>query len=144
MTDAQALVHAARQLLGVRFAHQGRSVHGLDCLGLLLLAAQQAGITLQNKAVMHFDRRDYGTWPDTQYLQATLEAHLAPAEDELRCGDVLLLRIEGRPQHLALVTDYPAPASWGMIHAYAAARKVVEHRLDAAWEQAIHRRYRLP
>lgn len=144
MTDAYALVAAARRLLGVRFAHQGRTRHGVDCLGLLLLAAEEANITLRGQRAMQLDEHNYGTWPDTGYLQQVLAGHLRPATGAMQAGDVLLLCIEGRPQHLALVTDYPGDGHWGMIHAYAAARKVVEHRLDASWQQAIHQRYRLP
>ena len=34
----------ARTYLGVRFVHQGRSIQGVDCLGLLMLVAQELGL----------------------------------------------------------------------------------------------------
>lgn len=137
------MIAAARQFLGVRFAHQGRSAQGLDCLGLLLVTAQQVGLTLDNQAVMALDQRSYGARPDTVFLQQRLARFLQPVM-QAQVGDILLLSIEGSPQHLALVSDYPAEGALGMIHAYAVARKVVEHRYDAQWQAVTHAIYRLP
>lgn len=144
MITRDALVTQARQYLGVRFAHQGRSkVTGVDCLGLLLCVAQDVGIRLNQKDVRHYDRTDYGAYPCPIMLRAQLD-HALIAIDEARVGDILLLNIEGRPQHLALVSDYHHTESLGMIHAYAPMRKVVEHRLDEMWQGAIEQRYRVP
>jgi len=142
MASTDALIACARALLGVRFAHQGRSVQGLDCLGLVLVAAEQAGYRVDGLKPSALDQQTYGARPDTQYLQARLEQHLQRVETFQR-GDLLLLNIEGRPQHLSLVSDYPVEGQWGMIHAYAVARKVVEHRLDEQWQSAIAAIYRL-
>lgn len=141
--STDALVREARALCGVPFCHQGRTPAGLDCLGLLMLAAHRADYRLGGLAPDAYDRRDYGARPDTEFLQAQLDAHLQRV-DRMAFGDVLLLRIEGRAQHLALVSDYPAPNVHGMIHAYAVARQVVEHRLDGHWQRQIHAIYRLP
>jgi cell wall-associated NlpC family hydrolase len=143
MSQPSALIAAARRYCGVRFAHQGRTRTGLDCLGLVLLAAADAGYVLHGRPPHAFDDCEYGARPDTARLEATLGAHLQRVE-RLQLGALLLLRIEGSPQHLALVSDYPASGEWGMIHAYAVARRVVEHRLDAHWQAAIHRIYALP
>lgn len=144
MNRRDHLVACARTLLGVRFAHQGRHpATGLDCLGLLLAAADKAGLTINDQPPNFFDDRQYGYRPDTEYLQDMLAKHLEPV-GTAEIGDVLLLRIGGRPQHLALVSDYPLAGELGMIHAYAVARKVVEHRLDGVWRSNIHCIYRLP
>lgn len=143
MDQRDQLVAIARDFLGVRFAHQGRHpATGLDCLGLLIATATKAGITLQGKMPQILDDRQYGTRPDTEYLQAMLGNHLQVVDSPQK-GDVLLLNIGGRPQHLALVSDYPVSGELGMIHAYAVARRVVEHRLDTLWQRAIHQIYRI-
>lgn len=143
MDQRDQLVAIARDFLGVRFAHQGRHpATGLDCLGLLIATATKAGITLQGKMPQMLDDRQYGTRPDTEYLQAMLGNHLQVVDSPQK-GDVLLLNIGGCPQHLALVSDYPVSGELGMIHAYAVARRVVEHRLDALWQRAIHQIYRI-
>ena len=144
MLTAQALIAIARGMLGVRFLHQGRHAkEGLDCLGFLLAVADRAGITFDAQSPYAYDRSDYGARPDTVMLRQSLVAILTPA-DTMQLADILLLRVDGRAQHLAMVTDYPGTDDFGMIHAYAPARKVVEHRLDAQWQSAIAGIYRLP
>ena len=49
--------------------------------------------------------------------------------------NIALFRIDGTARHLGIIvqdSDYPT-----LIHAYAPARKVVEHRLDEEWERKI-------
>jgi cell wall-associated NlpC family hydrolase len=146
MKKAQALAEIARGYLGVRFAHQGRTkAGGVDCLGLLIAIAEEAGLEIDGKQVAALDRSDYGTYPDADFLRERLETFLTPVPvSDMQVGDILLLAIDGRAQHLALVTDYPAEGEYGMIHAYAPARKVIEHRLDEHWKKAIAGVYRVP
>lgn len=143
MNHARELVAVARRFLGVRFVHQGRNARGLDCLGLLLVTAELAGVKLEDQAVMALDMPQYGTRPDVEMLQQKLQHYLV-AVTVPQPADILLLNIDNSPQHLAMVTDYPAPGALGMIHAYAVARKVVEHRYDAQWRGVTQQIYRLP
>ena len=145
MTQPHHIIAIAREMLGVRFAHQGRNAaEGLDCLGFLLVVAERAGIRFHGKSPWVHDRRDYGAKPDTLVLQSALARALTPVDKkDTQLADILLLYVANRPQHLALITDYKN-TEFGMIHAYAPARKVVEHHLDARWQQAIARVYRLP
>lgn len=143
MDQARAMVAAARACLGVPFAHQGRGRHGLDCLGLVLHAASVAGCHVHGFVPARLDQRDYGARPDVAVLRARLDEYLKPI-DALELGALLLLKVDGRAQHLALVSDYPMDEGWAMVHAYAPARKVVEHRLDAHWQSSIAAMYRLP
>jgi hypothetical protein len=61
--------------------------------------------------------------------------------DDMRPGDVLLMRYRAEPQHLAIVTDYPG--ALGIIHARSDVRsgnergRVVEHRLAGLWPKRI-------
>lgn len=146
MTTHVHLVACARALLGVRFAHQGRHpAQGLDCLGLLLVAAEQAGVTIAGQSPRVFDDQQYGTRPDALRLEAMLGKHLQRiAPEQIAPGDVLLLTVDGRAQHLALVSEYAGDGELGMIHAYAVTRNVVEHRLDTSWRQQIAAAFRLP
>jgi len=145
MATSHEVVACARQFLGVRFAHQGRSVAGLDCLGLLLITAQTLDFTFDGAGVEALDVHHYGTRPDAMLLKQKLDTHLQPIEKaDVRAADILLLKINGMPQHLALLSDYPMANELGMIHAYAPAREVVEHRYDAHWRRNTYRAYRLP
>lgn len=142
MPPRQQLIACARAFLGVRFVHQGRNRQGLDCLGLLIASAAAAGIRLQGQCPMAFDERQYSLRPDTELLQLKLAGCLQQVNDP-RVGDVVLFSILGRPQHLALVSDYPAANALGIIHAYAPARQVVEHRFDDGWHKRLVQVYRL-
>lgn len=145
MTTPHEVIACAREFLGVRFSHQGRSVAGVDCLGLLLLTAQTLGLTFDGEGVEALDVPHYGTRPDALLLKQKLDTCLQPIGNaDVREADIVLLKIDGMPQHLALLTDYPMAGELGMIHAYAPAREVVEHRYDVHWRRETYRAYRLP
>lgn len=144
MTTACEVIACARRLIGVRFAHQGRTVSGLDCLGLLIVTAQTLGLRIGGVDAAALDVPHYGTRPDVLLLKEKLDTHLLPiARAEVREGDVVLLKIAGIPQHLGLISDYPMQGELGMIHAYAPVRRVVEHRYDAHWRKDTYAAYRL-
>lgn len=145
MTTAREVIACARQSVGVRFTHQGRSEHGVDCLGFLILIAQKLHLTFDGKEAAALDMPHYGARPDVAFLKQKLDTYLVPIPiPELRAGDIVLLKIEGSPQHLALLSDYPMIGELGMIHAYAPARTIVEHRYDAHWQRNTYAAYRLP
>jgi cell wall-associated NlpC family hydrolase len=121
------IVAAARRYLGVRWVHQGRTRHGLDCLGLVVTVARDLGLPVQ-------DITDYGRLPDTARLRSELMRQLVRQDGlAMRGGDVLWMRFESNPIHVALATDEHT-----IIHAYAQRRAVVEHRLDAEWRSRVN------
>ena len=123
-----ALIVAARAYLGVPFVHQGRTRHGLDCIGLLVCAARDAGARIE-------DRADYPRDPNGR-LPIELDRQF-DAVDARIPGDILLMRFAGEPQHIALYTGAT------LIHSYASIRRVVEHRLDIKWARRIVQTYRI-
>jgi len=142
MNKACELIAHARQFLGVRFVHQGRTAQGLDCLGLLMLSAKKAGLYPGGSSIEALDIPHYGARPDAVLLKQTLDRYLQPINvAQLQKGDVVLLKIDGAAQHLALISDYPMAEELGMIHAYAPARRVIEHRYDAHWRDATYAAY---
>jgi NlpC/P60 family len=145
MTNAGDVIACARQFCGVRFMHQGRSAAGLDCLGLLIITARTLEVHFEDETVDTLDIPTYGARPDTLLLKQKLDTHLTPiALSDVREGDIVVLKVDGLPQHLALITDYPMQSELGMIHAYAPARQVIEHRYDAQWRRQTYLAYRLP
>lgn len=133
------VVVCARGWIGTRFQHQGRlkrgAAHrgGVDCLGLLVGVAAELGLRdCDGLAFVEADERDYSHMPDVGRLKTRLLRVMREVEEsEMRVGDVLLMDVDGRAQHLGIVTDE------GLIHAYAPARAVVEHALDAWWRARI-------
>lgn len=129
------LVDAARSYLGVPFRHRGRTSAGLDCAGLLVVAYRDLGIELP-------DIRIYGREPHKNGLVRAVEDGFGqPLGRAPEPGDVLLMRFEREPHHLGIVGDY-IHGGLSLIHAYGAAGRVVEHRLDAAWRARIVAVYR--
>ena len=123
-----AFVAAARAYVGTPFRHQGRDHLGLDCIGLVVCAARDAGYTLT-------DRTDYPRDPN-----GLLSVELARQFDAVETaapGDILLMRFRGEPQHVAIL------AGATLIHGYASIGRVVEHGLDVKWRRRIVQAYRL-
>lgn len=126
------MIAAARACLGTPFHHQGRVPgHGLDCIGLIIVALRAAGFAVQ-------DRTDYVRWPEAETLAQALLAHGAVPVAAPVAGDILLFVLAGRAQHVALCT---APEQ--MIHAYAPVGKVVEGSISAVWRRRLRQAYRL-
>ncbi len=126
-----SLVSSAREFMGVPFRHQGRNALGVDCLGLLVLAARKEGIELE-------DRKGYARTPDADKLRSECERQLTPVDiKDMRDGDILLMVFRRDPQHIAIKTDI------GIIHSYSGSGAVVEHRLDDRWIKRIKAVYRL-
>lgn len=130
MTGADLIVQA-RALLGVPFRHQGRNRYGVDCIGLVVLAARACGLDVSA------DRTDYPRDP-VGALQPALLGRLSEVTAVWWPGDVLLMRFGNEPQHVALWTGA------GIIHAMARSGRVVEHGLDAKWRRRVVAVYRFP
>lgn len=136
MVTRADIVATARSYLLVRYHHQGRNRAGLDCVGLVLATAWDLGLT-----AVDFD--GYGTTPDGVMMRAELDRHMIRIHpDDMRPADVLLMRFELDPQHLAIVTEMAEGP--GIIHAHSRARRVVEHVIDATWRARTVAAYSWP
>lgn len=142
MASSHDIIAQARTWLGTRFHHQGRlkktSTHagGVDCLGLLVCIARDLDLRGKDGAPLHsLDAPDYAHYPDGAALIAGLSACLTEIPiANAEAGDVLVIRIDDSPRHLALLSQTNPPH---IIHAYAQARKVVEQPLDEFWQPRI-------
>lgn len=138
-----SIVQAARGWLGTRFHHQGRlkksDTHkgGVDCLGLLIGVAAELNLPFSK-----YDETSYSHYPDTQKLRNNLASLLQEIPTaNIEEGDILLLNIDGNPQHLAIVGEISGIPS--IIHAYAPARAVVEHVFDDWWRERVVAAFRV-
>ncbi|MEM6832526.1 MAG: NlpC/P60 family protein [Pseudomonadota bacterium] len=131
-TRSALMIAAARACLGTRFRHQGRQRrHGLDCLGLVVVAARAAGIAL-------IDSRCYSRQPSPSDFQYYVLANRLVKANKPAPGTVGVFDFGSGPQHVALFTPS------GMIHAYAPSRKVVEHGFGAPWTDQLSQVFSLP
>ena len=129
------LLASARTAIGTPFRHQGRTLRGMDCVGLLIHACSENGV------VPH-DVEGYPPLPSKGLLEATFDAHVESGMllrlpvDDLRPGNFLMMRFGREPQHLAIC------AGDTIIHAYETVGQCCEHRLSSTWEARIVRVYR--
>lgn len=122
----------ARKLVGIKFVHQGRTKHGVDCLGLLALSTQNAGFDL----AAYFGVKDvtnYGLAPDPRMLENT--AAFCKRIKEPVPGCIMLFRFPGWrvPTHFAVYTERKS-----IIHADVKIGRVVEHGYGAPWTRLAH------
>lgn len=119
----EQFVTRARDYIGAPWRHQGRSVDGgVDCIGLLLLVANDLGLV-----PMSADQRGYARTPDGADLLGIFDTwcermDLLQALEEP--GHIVVMRSNRYPGHVGITaTRYGKPS---IIHAYVSRRKVVE------------------
>ncbi len=137
------IVTQARTWLGTPFHHQARlKGKGCDCLGLIIGVVDELGLVdSRGQPLAGYDEVTYSKEPDGAYLLLKLTALLDEAPlAQAQPGDLALFTVRDNPQHLAFLTDYEN--TLGMIHCYAQARRVVEHRLDDDWKQRLVKVFR--
>jgi cell wall-associated NlpC family hydrolase len=116
----QLIINKAREYLGTPYKHQGRTKHGLDCIGLIRIPFADLGYETD-------DFNGYGENADIKTMAAKLEKHFVRIRggQQLFPADVLWMRAnDGLERHLALYTENQTiihATNWG-------AKKVVEHR----------------
>jgi cell wall-associated NlpC family hydrolase len=131
------LDEAARGYVGVPWRHLGRSREGLDCIGLVLLAARDCGIDAPDPGA-------YAREPSSQRLRQELaqvldEVPLAAA----RPGDVLVFNLGLYAGHIGIRAEHPDYRVPSVIHAYAPRRRVVEEPLASLDAGTLTGAYRL-
>ena len=138
-----ALTAAARKYIGCPFRHRGRGPVRFDCAGIVWRAYHDCGVDLP-------DFRLYGGDPHRDGLLSHVRAALGdpvhsgpPPMAALQPGDVLLLRYEHEPHHLAMVADYPL-GGLSMVHADGHAGRVIEHILTVDHLRMITHVFRRP
>ncbi len=125
------IVAAARACVGTRFRPQGRTPGlGLDCVGVVLVAAHAAGVGLPALPA-------YALGGDhADELESVLLATGCQPVAVATPGDILVIAAAPRHRHLAVVT----PA--GVVQAHAGLGRVVEGPIDSSW--AVLAAWRLP
>lgn len=118
------VVQAAKRYLGVPWRHQGRSMRGVDCVGLVYCVARDLGILPHDLEVPPYRRV-----PDGTFL-SYFNAHMVrvPLMD-MQPGSVIIMSYRDQPYHAGiLLTVNPS----SLIHAYARFRKVTVDYLHSS------------
>ena len=123
MPTRTEIADLARSYLGTPWRHQGRSKKGVDCVGLVIAVAMDAGILPRDHPIPPYSR-----FPDNR-LQDYFCSHLVRIPPrQMKNGSVLLFSFHGAPWHAGIVVDVHARA---IVHAFASARKVVYDYADS-------------
>lgn len=134
------LITQARTWIGTPFHHQGRVKGvGCDCLGMLIGVADELKLVGNGVLIASLDNVNYSLSPNTTELIAKMAEYLQEVRD-IEVGDIALLKMEGNPQHLGIITDY-VHGGFGILHAIYG-NGVVEHALTTSWENRIYKLYR--
>jgi cell wall-associated NlpC family hydrolase len=107
------VIRTAREWLGVPFRHQGRSRHGVDCVGLVLGVYRELGVSLPDDAVYPREMRGQALYD--------IAGHYFAEVDNREAGDILRYSVAGFPTpHIAI------DAGDTIIHAFYKHGRVVE------------------
>jgi len=124
--NVQRLIAQSRLYVrNVRWRHQGRTVQGVDCIGLFYLAAKEIGCILTMPT-------NYTLDPSHANLRLCMESLCEEIKyDQILPGDFALVRYVAKPTHLVMITDR------GILHSSAESRGVVEHSIDEEHRRSI-------
>ena len=131
------IVAAARSFIGVPYRHQGRSVRGVDCSGLVLLVAAKLNIPMKDSPTA------YSNQPTGAQLVAPCEEQCWRPDDQgsLVPGDLVVFwgPTPREPQHFAFIGDGVNGPT--MIHSASKFDKVLEHGWNKFWREHYYARY---
>jgi cell wall-associated NlpC family hydrolase len=127
-TTRQDVIRVARSYIDTPYHHMGRWPGlGLDCAGVMICIGRELGMVPPD-----FDVPAYSPHPDGNSLMAWSEEFFGHAvtQEELQPGDVLIVKVGPRPQHIAIVGDY-VHGGLSVIHSCinATPSRVIETRL---------------
>lgn len=131
MIERSQWVEEIRSWVGTPWVHQGRNRNGVDCVGLILVAAHRLGLTT-------FDYRYYGRAPLGDTLIRLCDEHML-RKHVAEPGDVLLMRLSRYPQHFAVLVE---PGR--IVHARGETGRVVETQMPGSWWRRVVGVYTIP
>jgi hypothetical protein len=93
----EEIVEVARKYVGVRFKKMGRSMQGLDCVGLLTLVGRDLGHDIKDIEHYKFDG-------DSEKLKQQIRMQSLPANRAvLKPGQIVLLKDAFFPFHCGII-----------------------------------------
>ena len=109
-----------------------------------MMVAKDADLRdVRGRALYDYDNTHYPHVPNGDIFMQQLGSALQNIEIHYAiAGDVALFSVDGNPQHCGILTTYQH-GGLGIIHAYAPARKVVEHALSKDWRNALVATFRI-
>ena len=134
MIARSTIVEAALSWVGVPALHQGRTLDGVDCAGLMVCVGADSGVGV-------YDTTGYNEYPSTEIFYRFLDQSpliRKPVTDRM-IGDIVTLRIAREVRHLAILV-----AEDRMVHVCARAHKVVLRGFGEYTLRLVDRCYQYP
>jgi cell wall-associated NlpC family hydrolase len=121
---------AAKDLVGTRFQHCGRSRAGVDCVGVVVLAYQSIGAEI--KDFQNYSRQ--AVLNDSEVLASKITEQFEPgSRANLLLGDLLLFSMRGVRTHVGIYVGENQ-----FVHAYEGSiNKVILDRLTPSWRARL-------
>ena len=131
------IIAKAKEYVDVRYKHLGRSILGLDCIGLIIRVANDLGIT-------DYDTVGYSRRPNLAEFHRELKNELVAIPlASLGNGDVVLMNEPRWPCHVGFY-EVDEKGEAYIIHAWAVPRRVLREKVGPARRQKFIRAYRFP
>lgn len=127
----QRIVNEARSYLGTPFKHRGRTLSGIDCVGLPIVIGHSLGLHSYDDGV-EYTRQSSGHVLLRPFLEHC-ERLSNPGETE--DGDVLILKDRFYPHHTAIRASNGEMIT--IIHACAHRGRVVEDPFTEEWRSKL-------
>ncbi len=132
-----AIITEARKYLGTPWHHLGRSRHGLDCVGLVVMVCR----------ALEISGYDVATYPREPKSSEFLAHFLAGggvrvALESALPGDLMLFREIRYPCHVGIMSERDGLQT--IIHAHATRRRVLEEAMIDEWRSRRVAAIRLP
>lgn len=126
MTRDEIIAEARRYLEGpTRWTHRGRTIKGVDCIGLICGVADAFGVPYE-------DIDGYSRNPDGRFVEHVMKFMTYRQPQTLAKGCAVILRDAHQPCHIGFITErHDRPY---LLHASAPKRRVVEEEWDSFWE----------
>lgn len=132
---ARNLADCAKEMVGVPFRFRGRNPDtGIDCIGLVALAAEKAGNPLHLPSGYSLRQADFGS-----VATIARSCNLVQVSGAPRRGDIAIFAVSPVQQHLAIQAGDEL-----FIHAHAGLGRVVLGPADYGWSLVSTWRFRNP
>lgn len=135
--SAEAFVTHARSLIGTRWRHRGRKPWAVDCIGLIVMSLDAAGMDWPEAR----ETVRYGRDPWDDQLRKALRVQFGDPVKDRQAGDIALIRWgRGEPSHVAILGSHPN-GGLTLIHAHSV-HGVVEQSLSGPFLDCLVEIYR--
>ena len=126
MVSRDEVVAEARSWNGVRWVHQGRNRHGIDCIGLVVVVRR--ALEIGNYDLTGYPRSPDGTFMSHFFNAGGVRVGILKAQP----ADLLLFKDARSPCHVGIITARDGDLMH-MVHAHASRHRVIEEPVLHEW-----------